>query len=136
VDKFSIPDNSSGTSKLFDYNYNVCMRIIFTIQLKNNCMKLSFQSYLLLELNPTLLSVTSLQSKKWTVSLILLTYYLYWLCCIHKYLHFNAQLRSTRLVSKYTCNLHIFTHDCLLILSSNAYKSLELYIAMKILQVT
>lgn len=136
MDKFSIPHNSSGTSKLFDYNYNVCMHIILTIQLKNNCMKLSFQSYLLLELNPTLLSVTSLQSKWWTVSLILLTYYLYWLCCIHKYLHLNAQLRSTCLVSRHTCNLHIFTHDCLLILGSNAYKSLELYTTMKILQVT
>ena len=103
----TLHNNSSGTSKLFDYNYNVCMRNIFTIQLKNNCMKLSFQSYLLQELNPTLLSETSLQSKQWSVSLILLTYYLYWLCCIHKYLHFNAHLRSTCLVSKHTCNLHI-----------------------------
>jgi len=40
------------------------MHIIFTIQLKYNCMKPSFQSYLLLELNPTLLSETSLQSKQ------------------------------------------------------------------------
>lgn len=99
------------------------MHIIFTVQLKNNCLKLSFQSYLVLKLNPTLISETSLQSKQWTVSLILLTYYLYWLCCIRNYLHFSVQLRSTHLVSKHTCNLHIFTHDCLFILSSNAYKS-------------
>jgi hypothetical protein len=124
VNNFSIPGNSSGTSKLFDHNYNIWMHSILTIQLKNNCMKLSFQSYLLLELNPTVLSET-LQSKRWTVSFILLTYYLYWLCCINKYLHFNAQLQSTHLVSKHTCNLHIFTHDCLFMHESNAYKSPE-----------
>lgn len=54
-------NNSSGTSKLFDYNlHSLSMQITFTVFQKNNCMKWPFQSYFILDLNPTVLSKTTL----------------------------------------------------------------------------